>query len=450
MFAVISLVPLALAAVASMSPAVPGGRTALTIYTRDLGFVRESRVLDLTGAADTVRLSDIPERIDFASVRLVPESGHVARLAYRYDIATVDALLDRARGSRVRVTMRGDRTIEGTLVGSDGSWIVVRDSDGGIRTLSRAQVDDVSLSAGAQPMFTKPMLEAVVDGGKHGRTPAQLSYLTGGISWNAEHILVRSGETAGAWSTSVTVENTTGRGFENVTLKLVAGEPSRSSPAPMPYMMRKTVMSMAGAVPESDALSEQTFSEYHLYSLGHPATVRDRETQQLTMLETRPVSLKPRYLYRGAEGTVVHAQLELKNDAESGLGVPLPGGRVRVFEPDASGELQFTGETTMGHTAEGEKLTLEVGNAFDLVGERREVSNKRISDREREYSVEIKLRNRKKTPVTIVAEESLGGDSDILQKSQEFTRKDANTIQFPVLVAPGKESVITYTARVRY
>lgn len=447
MFAVLSLVPLALAAISS-STAIPNGRTALTIYAGDLGFVRESRMLDLTGSADTVRLSDIPERIDFASVRLVPESGHIGRLAYRYDIATVDALLERAKGSRVRVTMRGDRAIEGTLAGSDGSWIVVRESDGTIRTLSRASVDDVSLATGAQAVFTKPMLEAVIDGAKRGRTPAQLSYLTGGISWAAEHILVRTGETTGAWSSAVTVENGTGRNFENVTLKLVAGEPRRTSPSPMPIMARmKTMEAMS---PAADGLTEQAFSEYHLYSLGRPATVRDRETQQLAMVETRPVALKPRYLFRGSEGTAVRAQLELKNDAASGLGLPLPGGRVRMFEADASGELQFTGETTMGHTAEDEKLTLDVGNTFDLVGERREVSNTRISDREREYTVEIKLRNRKKTAVTIVAEENLSGDTNILQKSQEFTRKDANTIQFAVVVAPGKESVVTYTARVRY
>jgi hypothetical protein len=168
------------------------------------------------------------------------------------------------------------------------------------------------------------------------------------------------------------------------------------------------------------------------------------------MIEPRPVTLKPRYLYRGAEGTTVHAQLELRNDAASGLGVPLPAGRVRIFEADPSGELQFTGETMVGHTAEDEKFTLDVGDAFDLVGERRETANKRISDREREYSVEIKLRNRKKTAVTIIAEENLGGDTEILQKSQDFTRKDANTIQFTVAVPAGKESVVTYTARVRY
>jgi hypothetical protein len=112
--------------------------------------------------------------------------------------------------------------------------------------------------------------------------------------------------------------------------------------------------------------------------------------------------------------------------------------------------LQFTGEARIGHTAEGEKLTLDVGSAFDLAAERRDLYNKRISDREREYAVEIKLRNRKKTNVEILAQESVGGDIEITQKTHEFTRKDAGTIEFKVPVPAGKEVVIQYTARVRY
>jgi hypothetical protein len=138
------------------------------------------------------------------------------------------------------------------------------------------------------------------------------------------------------------------------------------------------------------------------------------------------------------------------NESAAGLGVPLPAGRVRFYEPDAGGALQFSGETAIGHTAEGEKLTLDVGQAFDLVAERRELYNKRITDREREYSVEIKLRNRKKTNVSIVVQEGVSGDVEVLKKTHEFTRKDANTLEFEVPVAAGKEVVVGYTVRVRY
>jgi hypothetical protein len=121
-----------------------------------------------------------------------------------------------------------------------------------------------------------------------------------------------------------------------------------------------------------------------------------------------------------------------------------------VYEPDASGALQFAGEASIRHTAEDEKLTLEVGRAFDLVAERRVLSERRIADREREQSVEVKLRNRKKTAVTIGVEEGVSGDVEVVRSSHPATRKDASTLRFEIPVAAGQEVVLTWTVRLRW
>ncbi len=443
------LAPATVALLAALPALAAGPR--VTIYSADLGYVRETRGYELAAPRDTVRLADVSERLDFASVRLAPADGaRVARLAYRYDTASGDGLVERARGGRVRVVTRGDRVTEGTLVASDGSWLVVRGDDGALHTLSRAAVEAVRLANPPATLSLRPTIEAVIEGGKRGRAEAELSYLTGGLSWAAEHVLVRRGESAGAWTSRVTVDNSTGRDFVEASVKLVAGEPSRTGgPAPpRPMMMQMRVL--AADASEKADMSEESFAEYHLYTLDRPATLRDRETQSLVMLDTRDVKTKPRYLYRGNDPRGVRTQLELVNDAASGLGVAIPAGRVRIFEADASGDLQFTGESNVPHTAPGEKLTLEVGRAFDLVGERRELANRRIAEREREYQVEIKLRNRKPAAVTITVEEGVAGDSEITQRSHPFERKDANTLKWEIPVASGKEAVLTYTVRVRY
>ena len=442
--------PIPAAAAAAAGGAGPG--PALTIYSSDLGLVREPRSLDLSGTRDTVRLADIPYRIDFSSVRLTPAGeARVTRLAYRYDVESGDRMIESARGSRVRVLGRGDRVTEGTLLSADGSWLVVRGDDGGVSTLSRSAVEEVRLARPPATLSTRPTLEAVVEGGRRGSLPAELTYLTGGLSWSAEHVVVRRGEGAADWSATVQIENQCGRDFVNADLKLVAGEPRRvSAPRPMPMAKEMPVDNLRSAVAFATDLSEQAFSEYHLYTLGRPALLRDRETQSLTMIDPHRVQMTSRYLYRGGDARGVATQLELVNSAAAGLGVPLPAGRVRLYEPDPAGELQFIGEARVGHVPVDERVTLDVGTAFDLAAERREVEGRRISDHERQYTVEIKLRDRKKTPVTIRVEESLGGDSEILAKTHEFTRKDANTIQFEVPVPAGKEVVLSYTARVRY
>ncbi len=168
------------AALAAASAVALAAGPRVTLYSNDLGFVRETRSLDLGGGRDTVRLADVSERIDFTSVRLVPaDASHVARLAYRYDVATGATLVDRARGSRVRVTSRGDRQTEGVLVSSDEQWLVVRTDDGAIQSLAREAVEGVRLANPPASLSLRPTLEAVIEGGKRGRTDAELSYLTG-------------------------------------------------------------------------------------------------------------------------------------------------------------------------------------------------------------------------------------------------------------------------------
>ena len=444
-----------LAALALAAPgpawAAPPSRPSLTVYSSDLGLVREAPVLDLAGARDTVRLTEIPARLDFSSVRLLPADGRVTRLAYRYDVENGDRMIESARGSRVRVQSRGERVTEGTLLSADGEWIVVRGDDGGISTLSRAAVEELRLARPPATLSMRPTLEAVIEGGRRGRAPAELTYLTGGLSWSAEHVLVREGENGGRWSATVTLQNTCGRDFVDADLKLVAGSPNRvASPQPIPRSNFNQAVATKARALEAPDLSEQTFSEYHLYTLGRTATLRDRETQSLTMIEPKPVRLTPLYLYRGGDARGVMAQLELVNSAAAGPGVPLPAGRVRIYEADPSGDRQLIGETTIRHAPVDEKLTLDVGVAFDLAAERRQTDEHRISDRERQYTVEIKLRNRKKSAVVIRVEEPVNGEVEVTARTHDFVMKDSNTLRFEVPVAAGAESVLRYTARVRY
>jgi hypothetical protein len=209
-------------------------------------------------------------------------------------------------------------------------------------------------------------------------------------------------------------------------------------------------MAMASDAGGGAALTEASFADYHLYTLPGTATLRDRESQSLVMIEPRPVRLSPRYFYRGGDPRGIAIQLEMVNSAREGAGVPLPAGRVRCFQPDDDKELQFTGETNVGHKAVDEKVTLDLGYAFDLAAVRKTTADRRVSDREREFSIEIKLRNRKPAAARIVVEETIGGDVQVTAQSAPSERKDANTVQWTLDVPPGKEVFLTYTARQRW
>jgi hypothetical protein len=323
---------LLLALTTVLIPAAALAGPSLTLYTSDLGLVKESRTLDFRGTRDTLRLEGVSNRLDASSLRFVPSSGKLARLAYRYDVATGDGLLERAIGSRVRVVSRNnERVTEGTLLSTDGSWLVVRGDDGALSSLYREAMQEIRLAKPDAGFSLKPAIEAVVDGTKRGSGSAELQYLTGGLSWSAEHTLVRTGETTAQWSAVVRVENTTGRDYRDASVKLIAGEVSRAG-APMPMaeapraMKASAFMATDGAAP-----SEQAFSDFHLYTLPGVVTLRDRESQTLVLLEPKTVAVKPLYVYRGGNASGVQWKLEMVNSAKDGTGAPIPAGRVRCY-----------------------------------------------------------------------------------------------------------------------
>jgi hypothetical protein len=446
-----SVRPLFVALLAIALPAAAIAGPSLTLYTSDLGLVKESRTLDYRGSRDTLRLEGVSNRLDASSLRLVPSSGKLARLAYRFDVATGDGLLERAIGSRVRVLSRNnERVTEGTLLSADGAWLVVRGDDGALSTLYREAMQEIRLAKPDASLSLKPAIEAVVEGAKRGGGTADLQYLTGGLSWSAEHTLVRTGETSAQWSAVVRVENTTGRDYRDANVKLVAGDVSRAG-QPMPRAEAPMMMYKAAAADVAgSAPSEQAFSDFHLYTLPGTVTLRDRESQTLVLLEPKTVAVKPLYVYRGGNASGVQWKLEMVNSAKDGTGAPLPAGRMRCYAPDADKDLQLTGETTVKHTAVDEKVRLEMGYAFDLAAERKQVSERRVSDREREYSVEIKLRNRKSADAVIDVEEPANGETDVIKASIPVKRDEANLLKWTVPVPAGKEVVLTYTARQRW
>ncbi len=438
-----------LAAMLAIIPASAIAGPSLTLYTSDLGLVKESRAVEFRGGRDTVRLEGVSNRLDASSLRFVPGSGRLTRLAYRWDVASGDGLLERAIGARVRVLSKNERVTEGALLSADGAWLVVRGDDGALTTLSREAMQEVRLARPDAGLSLRPAVEAVVEGARKGAGSAELQYLTGGLSWAAEHTLVRTAETSAQWSAVVRVENTTGRAYNDARVKLIAGDVARVSPGmPRPEMamlMKTSANDAAGQAP-----SEQAFADYHLYTLPGTVSLRDRESQTLVLLEPKGVAVKPLYVYTGGNPSGVRSKLEMVNSAREGTGAPLPGGRVRCYAPDSDKDVQLTGETMVKHTAVDEKVTLEIGYAFDLAAERKQVSDRRVSDREREYSVEIMLRNRKSVDATIVVEEPVGGDVEVIKSSLPASKNDANMIRFTVPVASGKEVVLTYTARQRW
>ena len=441
--------------------------------------VRDERELDLPAGRSQQRFSDVAAYIDPTTVNFVSltdPSTRVLEQSFQFDLVNSRKLLARYVGRPVTVErVQGGQvsTLAGTLLAA-GDGLVLRANDGTVSTLREyAAIRFPELPGG---LITQPTLEWLLNSPRGGKQRTRVSYETGGISWWADYNLVfKPGRDANdgtldlsAW---VSIINLSGVSFRDSRLKLVAGDVRRAPPADARGTLRQMEV-MATSAPDADAgFSEKAFSEFHLYTLGRRTDLPDNSTRQIELFDqVKQVPARKRLVYRALDAggfygspalerefgdsssRKVAVLLEFRNDKSLGLGVPLPAGRIRVSQLDeADGSLEFIGADRIDHTPRDELVRVQLGTAFDVVGERKQVDFA-VDTRARwlEEEIEVKLRNRKDEAVEVQVIEPMfrSGEWKMLRETQAHAKLDARQIQYAVRLAKNGEAVLRY--RVRY
>jgi hypothetical protein len=449
----LAAVTLFLVLTAGISLAAGDRDLRITVYNNDLGLVSDQRILQVPNGQGTVEISDVPAQIDPTSVHLKPLKGsaEVLEQNFQYDLANPDRILQRYLDQPVEAVVKEGSLKSGDLLSFDGTSLVLRGADGGVSLVTREQIVDLRFPKLPEGLRTRPTLVWLLQSREGGPTPVELSYLTGGLNWHAEYVAV-SNETDTSMDLSawISLENNSGAGYPEAELQLIAGDVQRVQDQPV-YMQRAGRNEMLAAAPMSKGFEEESFFEYHLYTLDRRTTIADRETKQVSLFPTATAPVKKLYEYNGQrDAKKVRVVLEAQNRKELGLGMPLPAGKVRVYKKDSHGNLQFVGEDKIDHTPKDEKIRLGVGKAFDVVAERKELSVDQVSERVQDRTIEVTVRNHKTEQVQVVVQENLYGDWKILSSSLPGVKKDASTAEFRLDIPPNKEVVLTFKVRSRF
>jgi len=431
---------------------------AVTVYNEDLGLVREVRHVKLEAGARELSFADVAAGIDPTSVSLrslsAPTQLSVLEQNYEYDLLTPQSLLNKYVGQVVEIHTP-DAVSKAELLSTNEGQVY--------RIGDKIYLDPpgrVVLPKVPDNLVARPTLVWGLQNDRAGEHKLDVSYLTRGLSWRANYVLVVNEKSAKAnlngW---VTLSNQSGATYQNAKLTLVAGDVNRVREELA--QVQRAPFAMAKAADAASQFQEQGLFEYHSYALNRKTTIKDRQTKQLSLMAATDVPTRRQYVFDAARTPIwlqnrekatekIDVFLEFANDKASKLGMPLPKGTVRVYQADQAGQLQFVGEDAIDHTPKDEKVKVKMGQAFDLVGERVQTAYRAIGERTSEATYRIVLRNHKDEAVTITALERMGGDWEITQKSQAFTKLDAQRVAFDVKVEPHKEAVVTYTVRTRY
>jgi hypothetical protein len=433
----------------------------VTIYNGNLGLVKDMREIRLPTGLHEVAFMDVAAQIDPTTVHLRsltdPAGLRILEQNYEYDLISSQKLLEKYVGRKVRLYGNDGTYVEATLLSTYGP---VYDINGQIHLGHHGRV---VLPALPENLVSQPTLKWLLRNQTDRTQRVEASYLTGGITWRADYVMVINANDSKTDVTGwVTVDNKSGATFGNAALKLVAGDVNRARDSRREGRMMDIAAKAASPAAASQEFASEGLFEYHLYTLDGRTTIKDNQTKQLTLMTAADVPVKKRLFYYGAQdyyrttygqpisNQKVAVTLEIVNGKDQRLGVPLPRGKVRVYKADASGSQQFIGEDWIDHTPKDERVRIKLGNAFDVVGERTQKDWRRVRDNVYEIEWEIALRNHKKDDQTVTVIEPIPGDWQVLSSSHPHEKIEAHTLKYDVQVPKEGAVKITYRVRTRF
>jgi len=436
---------------------------AVTIYNSNVGLVKDTRLIDFKPGLHELKFMDVAAKIDPTTVHIKSlingSSLNVFEQNYEYDLLNPQKLLEKYMGQKVQLATINPETkkeeiVDATLLSTQGGNVFqIGDK------ISIGHPGRILLSRIPENLIPQPTLVWMVENKLSKPQKVEASYLTSGINWKADYVAVLNKLDAMTDLTGwVTIDNRSGATYQNALLKLVAGDIHRVQ-AEAPMTAGK--IRMAATEAASPQFKEESFFEYHLYTLDRRTTIKDNQTKQMTLLDANQVPIKKLFIFSGYPSYYYYQDqnpnkqkigvfLELKNSKKNNLGIPLPKGTIRVYKEDKDGSLQFVGEDSIDHTPKDEKFKIKIGEAFDVVGERVQTDYKRLGRNLFEVAFEVSLRNHKNEDVKVFVEEPIPGDWEMLSKTHPYEKVNAHLIRFEVPVAKDKEEKVKYRIRFKY
>ncbi len=437
---------------------------ALTVYNSNLGLVKDIREIKLGKGLIRLRFMDVASQIIPVSVYIRslknPDSLRILEQNYEYDLLNPKKLLDKYVGRKVKLYNMNPYTereaiVEATLLSNNGSPIFKIGDE-----ITFGHPGRIIFPGVPEELISKPTLIWLLENDLFAKQKVEASYLTNGINWMADYVVTLNDKDDRAdLSGWVTIDNRSGATYKNARLKLVAGDVNRVNDK-IGYGER--MLYAAKSMAREEQFKEDEFFEYHIYTLQRPSTIKNNQTKQISLVTADNIPVRKEFIYYGAQyyyrsqhGESISNQkvgvfVEILNKKKNNLGMPLPKGTIRVYKNDKEGSLQFVGEDSIDHTPKDEKVRIKLGDAFDVVGSRKQTSWKKVAYDTYEAGFEISLRNHKKEDVVVKVIEPVPGDWKMIRSNYNYTKTEAFTAEFNIPVPKDEEVKLKYKVRIRF
>lgn len=423
--------------------------TAVTIYNSGSGVVNEVREIKLKKGMQEYSISDLPEKLNPATVKINLKNARILEQNFKYDLVNSTKILNKYIGKEI--TLIGKTTITGKLLSASYNNMVIQKSDGGLTIITK--IDDYQISVGSLPegFVLNPTLLWKIQSESENTQDADLIYQTDGMQWKAEYVgILNENDTKLDINAWINLDNASGKTYTDAKLKLIAGDINRvtDNNGGVLYAARDKASTFGYA--DTELATEQSFFEYHLYTIENPTTIANNEQKQIMFFDKTSIPCTKIFKLSTDLGEFKDLNpgvfVKFKNSKENNMGIPIPKGIVRMFKNSGKSK-ELVGEASIKHTPKDEDVEMEIGKAFDVVVTEKEINTQKISDKITETEYEAEFRNRKNEDIVIEYAKFHWSSLELIKSSINPKEKLAREVKFDVPVK--KESTFKMTYKVR-
>jgi len=435
--------------------------------TSGYAVVRDRRQFDLVAGDNNLQVRDVARLLDPSaiSIRAIPDDG-IEILSQRFDSdpISLDSLVQRHLGHAVEVTTDGSNgnstTLSGVLLSNAGG-LTLRQADGHVTTIT--EYSRITFTDLPKDLSATPSLRWEAASKKAGSQTFEIIYPTHGLGWRAEYSawLASGGDCSMNFAAWAQIANRSGTDFHGAKVKLIAGEPHRvaQNSRPRPMMMK----ARAGAVAAEES---GNVGDYHEYTIDTPVDLFSGGLLRVALFPGQPLPCQRQYIFEGSslranQGMAPNVQREygvderapVKSTLTLRVDRALPAGRIRVIQDASDGSPEFVGEDNVEHTPRNEPVSIDLGDAFDIRGERAQTDFQFDKDaRTINESFSIRLVNRSAHEQTVVVREHFyrWTQWSITQSSEKYEKRNADTVDFKIAVPANADTKLTYTAQYKW
>lgn len=412
-------------------------KLSVTIYNDYFGLVKEERQVLSNAPCEEIQYLDVAKKIETNSIMI---SGiHVLELNYDFDLVSKDKLLEKCLDETIYIyDKKTKEKLPLRLLSVNDGIIGERIDTKEIIINPEGELVLPSLPSG---LIAKPALLWKVPKAPLNQK-INVSYLTKGISWTVNYVLNlkdKDFELTG-W---VAINNQSGATYENAELKLIAGDVNRIKEITALYDNNRIYNDEMVVYSSAPSLEEKSFADQHIYTMNRPVTIKDEQEKQISFLTIGGGSYRRIYEVN-RYSTKPEIKIEIDNNKENNLEIPLPKGVVKVYQADSDDLLEFIGEDEIPHTSKKQPLILALGKAFDIVCESME--RNRYEEENLEFvEYHYYLNNQKEETVTIKVDHSIHDRGwEMVETSHDYEKITSKNVLFNVEVKPDEVAAVCF------